>query len=69
MKDIEVLMAAEIVRDYLFEKDSCETEYYDGDEVIMHTDIGYFEDGLLQLIGYLSAKVEEIRRREKGGCK
>ena len=62
MKDIEVLMAAEIVRDYLFEKDCCETEYYDGDEVIMNTDIGYFDDGLIQLIEYLSAKVEESRR-------
>lgn len=62
IKDIEVLMAAEIVRDYLCEKDCCGIEYYDGDEVIMHTDIGYFDDGLLQLIEYLSAKVEESRR-------
>lgn len=52
-----LLKCAVAIRDFLADKDSSSTRYWDeeGNE-IMHTDIGYFDEGLEELIEYLQQK-------------
>lgn len=52
-----LLKCAVAIRDFLADKDSSSTRYWDeeGNE-IMRTDIGYFDEGLEELIEYLQQK-------------
>lgn len=45
------------IRDFLADKECTSTKYWDEDgNEIMHTDIGYFDEGLDELIEYLQGK-------------
>jgi len=53
----KLLVHAEAIRDFLSDKSACSVLYWDDNgEEMMHTDIGYFDTGLTDLIEYLKRK-------------
>lgn len=55
-----LLKCAIAIRDFLADKNCSSTQYWDEDgNEIMHTDIGYFDEGLNELIEYLQGKEKQ----------
>lgn len=55
-----LLKCAIAIRDFLTDKGCSSTQYWDEDgNEIMHTDIGYFDEGLDELIEYLQGKEKQ----------
>ena len=55
-----LLKCAIAIRDFLADKSGSATQYWDEDgNEIMHTDIGYFDEGLDELIEYLQGKEKQ----------
>ena len=55
-----LLKHAIAIRDFLTDKGCSSTQYWDEDgNEIMHTDIGYFDEGLDELIEYLQGKEKQ----------